>query len=168
GQAREARVADYVAAGDRAVAAVVRVFEHRLHVAADAQARVLAPRPLPRAPAEVDPACISPRAEVDLLDVVLTDVADRDVAGAPIEREAPRVAQPVGVDRRLHTRAPDERVVTRDRVRPPAGRPRIDPQDLPEQRPEVLSVADRPMLVVAATTVADADVQQPVGPEREL
>ena len=50
--------------------------------------------------------------------------------------------------------------------RPPAGA-RVDPQDLAEQRPEVLRVAARAVLVAAAAAVAEADVEQVVGAEEQ-
>ena len=86
------------------------------------------PKFAPRARALLD--------EVDLLDLVLADVADDEVAVGAVEREAPRVAQAVGVDLAARARAPDERVRRRDRVRPPARRLRVDAQDLAQQRAE--------------------------------
>ena len=98
--------------------------------------------------------------EVDLLAVALADVRDREVAGRAIEREAPRVAQPVRPDRVA------ERVVGRDGVGARRGAARVDAQDLAEQRVRALRVRGRRVVAVAA--VARADVEQPVRPEREL
>jgi len=74
---------------------------------------------------------------VDLLELVLTDVADPEVAGRAVEREAPRVAQAVRPDRRIGVGSVDERVVGRDRVarrsRRGVGR---EAQDLAQRRLE--------------------------------
>ena len=87
-------------------------------------ARAVAARALEHAPAEVRALRPAAPREVDLLDRVLADVADRDVAGRAVEREAERVAQAV---RR------------RPGGVPPRGR--VDAQDLAEQRAPVLAVA---------------------------
>ena len=88
-----------------------------------------------------------------------------EVAVGAVEREAPRVAQAVGVDLAAGARAPDERVRGRDRVRPAARGLGVDAQDLAQRRAERLRVAARAVLVVAAAPVAGADVHQLVGPE---
>ena len=88
---------------------------------------------------------------VDLLPGAQPDVADHEVAGRAVEREPPRVAQP-------------------GRPHPGAGQvpgsggagPRVDPQDLAEQRVRVLRV------VGIAPAVARAHVQEAVRPEVEL
>ena len=86
----------------------------------------VAPPALPRRASRSSRRARGPSREVDLLDLVLADVADGQVAVGAVEREAPRVAQAVGVDLAAGARAPDERVRRRDRVRPcrptPAGR----------------------------------------------
>ena len=105
------------------------------------------------------------RDEVDLLDLVLSDVADDEVPVGAVEGEAPRVAQPVGVDLAAGARAPDEGVRGRDRVRPAPRGPGIDPQDLAQRRAQRLRVAPGAVLVVAAAAVAGADVHELVGPE---
>jgi hypothetical protein len=86
-------------------------------------------------PPEVGPRALASRKEVDLLDVLLPDVADHEVARAAVEREAVRVAKPVRVDLRAGAAAMDERVVVGDPVRTASVGTRIDAEDLPEQRP---------------------------------
>ena len=66
-----------------------------------------------------------------------------EVVGGAVEGEAPRVAQPVGVDLAAGAGAPDERVRGRDRVRLGARLPRVDAQDLAQRRAERLRVAAR-------------------------
>ena len=68
------------------------------------------PAALPHAPAEVDAARAAAAHEVDLLDRVLPDVADHEVAGRAVEREAPGVAQTVGVDLAARAGLAGERV----------------------------------------------------------
>ena len=121
--------------------------------------------PLEDAPAEVRPRSLAGTDEVDLLDLVLPDVADRQVPRRAVEREAPRVAQAVGVDLAARALAADERVVVGDRVRVGAALTRVDAQDLPEQRVQGLPVAPLAVLVAAAAAVAHADVELLVGPE---
>src|SRR5262249_51544514 len=77
--------------------------------------------------------------------------------GGGVDREPPRVAQPVVPDLLLRAHDPDERVVDRDAVQVRlAGLARVDPQDLPRQRPQVLRVVER---VAGATAVAGRDVE---------
>src|SRR5205807_7851102 len=99
--------------------------------------------PLVDAPAEIrqsEPA----RQDVDLLPGVLPNVRDEQVACQAVEREPPRIPHAV------------------DRVRPAAA---FVPQDLAERTRECLCpVAGIP----AGAAVAQADVEQPVGPELEL
>src|SRR5262249_35060387 len=140
-------VADDVAADDRAPARGMRV-DDRGPPRARRRAGPVALVALEDAPAEVRAARPPAPREVDLLPASLADVADRDVAGRPVEREAEGVAQPVRVDERLR-----------------AAPRRIDPQDLAEQRAAVLGVALR---VALAAAVAGRDVEQPVRPELEL
>src|SRR5688500_13768125 len=115
-------LAHYVAADDRALRGgpARAVLEHGRYV----PGRLAACRcPLEgRAALEAVPAVIvagslSGGCEVDLLSRVLADVADRDVAGRPVEREAPRVPQSVRVDLGKRAGLPDERVVGRHLVR---------------------------------------------------
>ena len=105
---------------------------------------------------------------IHLLERSLADVADPQVAGRPIEREAPRVAEPVGPDLAARLLAPagspDEGVVGRHGVRRAGGRPRIDPQELAEERVQALTVALR---VAAGAPVARRDPEQAVGAHRE-
>ena len=105
--------------------------------------------------------------EVDLLDLVLADVADREVAGAAVEREAPRVAQAVGVDLAARAGAADERVRARDACT--AGRRRAAGRCAGSCRAacQALRVAARAVLVAAAAAVAGADVEQVVGAEEQ-
>src|SRR5215216_994760 len=104
-QRRDGAVADHDAR-DRAVAVAVEALHHRAHVAGGGLAGRVAAAALEGAPAEV-PAAAGAH-EVDLLDLVLADVADRQVAVAAVEREPPRVAQPVGVDLVARAGPPDE------------------------------------------------------------
>ncbi len=106
---------------------------------------------------------------VDLLVEVLADVADDHRAGLAVEREPVGIAQaehPHGARRR------GKRIVGGNGVT--AGRQRRDPQDLGQQRrPVVVGVRDGQVLTVAlrvaaATAVAGAHVEHPVGPELEL
>ena len=85
-----------------------------------------------------------------------------------IEREAPRVAQAVGVDLGQRAGAVDERVARGRGEGLAAVGPRLDAQDLAQRRAQVLRVAARAVLVVAATAVAGADVEEAVGAEGEL
>ena len=85
---------------------------------------------------------------VELLPRVLPDVADVQVAGLTVEREAPRVPEPVADDERLRTLAPD-----------------VELQQLAEGRPQVL----RPVLGIAAgAAVAGPGVEVAVRPEDEV
>ena len=101
--------------------------------------------------------------EVDLLLLVLADVADDQIAGCPVEGEAPRVAQPVGPDLRAPSRRGGEGVARRDRI--PAVGLRRDPQHLGEQHTGVLAVV---VGVALAAAIPDADVQIAFGAELEL
>ena len=94
---------------------------------------------------------VAGRQAVDLLALAVADVADEHVPGRAVEREPPRVAEPVGP----HARA--ERVAGRGR----AGR-RADAEDLAEQRVAVLGGRRR------RAAVAGADVEHPVAAELEL
>ena len=103
------------------------------------------------------------RGEVDLLFGVLADVADDQIAGAPVEGEAPRIAQPVGPDLRTPPRPGREWIARWDRVAATgAGR---DPQHLAEQDVRVLAIVVR---VALAAAVTNADVEIAVRPELEL
>ena len=148
----EVGVAHHVAAGDRAPPARVVVVEDRWGVRTRRRARRTESGrrdvPLHAAPAVVQPDGCPLRREVDLLARALPDVADREVAGGAVEREAPGVAQPVGVH--LGGRA---------------ARPGVDAEDLPQSTARVLRVVGR---VVARAAVAGADVQEAVGAELQL
>ena len=127
----------------------------------------VAARALERAPAVVDPARLALRAR---------SRSPRPRSGrrrrspgrrSAVEGEAPRVAQPVAVDLGARAGAADERVARRDPVALGAGLARIDAQHLAEQAAEILGVAARAVLVVAAAAVAGADVHELVGAEGE-
>src|SRR5204863_1425509 len=80
--------------------------------------------------------------EIDLLVQILADVADPQVVSRAVEAEAPRVAQPVGPDLAHGALAIDERVAGGNGVGSRSARPAdVDPQELAEQCPEVLAVA---------------------------
>src|SRR5215208_4792684 len=165
--APERAVADHLIAGDRAEALVVRTLDHRRHGARGATALVAAAA-LEDIPAEVvsaagRQAAVAAGHVVDLLDLVLTDVADHEAAVAAVEGEAVRVPQPVCVDLGSRTRSAAERVVRRNRVA--AVRTRVDADQLPEHAAEVLSVLVR---VAAAATVAEARVEHAVGADLKL
>ena len=85
---------------------------------------------------------------VDLLPGALADVADVQVAGRPVEREAPRVAKPVVDELRLRAAFAD-----------------VQLPDLRELRLERLAVVVR---VAAGAAVAEPDVEQSVRAEGEL
>ena len=130
-------------------------------------ARRVARAALERAPAEVRAAALAAPDEVDLLDRVLPHVADRQVARAAVEGEAPGVAQTVAVDLGAGAVAAAERVVGGDAVGPAARGGRVDAQQLAEQRRQVLRVAARAVLVARAAAVTGADVEVHVGPEQQ-
>src|SRR4051794_27524631 len=109
---RDRTVADDDAAGDGAVAAAVEALDDRAHVAGSGLAGRVAAAALERAPAEILAAAAAH--EVDLLDRVLADIADREVPGAAVEGEPPRIAQPVAVDLGAGAGAAHERVRARD------------------------------------------------------
>src|SRR5438132_6704255 len=84
--------------------------------------------------------------EVDLLEEVLPDVGDVEVAGGAVEGVAPRVAQPLG-----------------EALGRGGQRRDVDPQQLPQVGGGALPVAHR---VPAAAAVAHADVEHAVGAEQ--
>ena len=134
----------------------MRVLEDRQHQAAVVAAArgVEALRPLHPPPAVVLAAAARGGLEVDLLDGVLADVADVEVARAAVEAEAPGVAQ-AGRPDLGRAAAPGERIVRRDRVRRLGVD--VDPQQLAEQRVLVLAVVLR---VAAVATMASAMERQ--------
>src|SRR5437764_11390513 len=91
------------------------------------------------APPVVHPAGGSSRLEVDLLPLVLSHVTDPQVAGGPVEGEPPRVPQTEVPDLGHCVLAVAKGVVGRDAVRLTALRPRIDPEELAQQRGMLLS-----------------------------
>src|SRR5690606_1341564 len=112
--------------------------------------------------------------DVDLLERVLADVAEPELAGRRIEAPAPRVPQAPREDLRAivlreigvrrAARLPGEWIVRRDPVR--RGRAAdVDPEHLAEQRAGPLRVAIR---VAAGAAVTEADVEIAVRPEFEM
>ena len=99
------------------------------------------------APAEVGAGGRSRLEVVDLFPLVLADVADPHVAGCAVERESPRIAQPVRVD-----------------GRPGTGLVHVQAQDARERAAALALVVG----VALAAAVAERDVQEAVGPELEL
>src|SRR5207244_10891018 len=83
-----------------------------------------------------------------------------------VTRQAPWIPQTVSPDLG-QAAGRSERIVRRHRVLLPRseGAVHVDPQDLAEQRLEVLSVALR---IALAAAIAQADVEKTVGPESEL
>ena len=79
------------------------------------------------------------REPVDLLEGVLADVGDPEVAGGAVEGEPPRVAHAVEPDLGRALVAVGERVARRDAVGGPSSRAalRVDAQDLAEERRSV-------------------------------
>ena len=159
GDRRHRRVARDEAAADRAVRRVVGVLQDRRHVRHAAVATRKGMRALPAVPAEIGTRRLARRQLVDLLPAVLADLADHQIAREAVEREAPRVADAVGVD--LGSGAGGKRLARRDRVGLSARGARIDAQDLAEQDAGVLSIG-------AHTAVAHADVEVAVGAELQL
>ena len=146
------------------------VHEQRRHSPVDGLVVVEGLEPLEGAPSEVDAlgriAAIGGDGVVDLFPLALAHVADPEIARRGIERESPRVAQPVRPDRRVGGWVADERIVGRHgEWRTIDGSDRIDAQDLAETAQEIEGVTFR---VAAGATVTEADVQQLVGPEGEL
>src|SRR3989475_4347158 len=84
--------------------------------------------------------------EVDLLEEVLPDVGDVEVAGGAVEGVAPRVAQPLG-----------------EVLRRGGQRRDVEAQELPQVARVALPVAQR---IPAAAAVAHADVEHAVGAEQ--
>ena len=90
---------------------------------------------------------------------VWPDVADPQVAGLRVEGEPPGVAQPVRPD--LGPRAPRSSTNgLSGGIAYGVAAARVDPQQLAEQRVEVLPVAVR---VAAAAAVAETEVEHAVG-----
>src|SRR5205814_1204826 len=133
-EALKRAVAHHVAADDRAEAGTVGADEHGRRVAGR-RPSLEAAASLEVAPAEVAPGGRAARLEVDLLEAILPHVADGERAGGAVEREAPRIAQPVRVDLGPAAAAA-ERVAAWDPVA--AARVRVDAQQFAEQGAEVL------------------------------
>jgi hypothetical protein len=114
--------------------------------------RVEAARAFLEAPAVVLAAGARGRLEIDLLGLVLADVADVEVAGRAVEGDLPRVAQAVSPDLTPPAQAG---VARRDAVRLLA-RLDVDPQHLAEQVVQVLGAV---LLVAGTAAVAGAYVE---------
>src|SRR4051812_8679015 len=144
----------HVAADDRTPAVGVRALGDRIagtgRAIAGVRVETLALLPAP-VDARLPAGCV-----VDLLVRVLPDVADPHVAGCPVEREPPGIAQPPHPRLALDARTRSERVVLRHAVGRVARRSGIDPEDLGERRRQVLPVALR---ITFRTAVAEPDVQ---------
>src|SRR5262249_35066474 len=152
------------AARDRAVPLLVTLLDEGQHGAGGVR-RTVRVRAFESVPTEVRAGLFAGREAVDLLPRALPDVGDPQVAGLGVEREAPRVPQPVHPDLGPAT-ARHERVVGRDRVRQRAARRGVDAQDLAEQRVARLPVAPGCVagpLVVPGAAVAEAEVELAVG-----
>ena len=110
--------------------------------------------------------CSPVRREVDLLVLVLPDVADPEVAGGAVEREPPRVAQAphprLGHARRCGRRTGCRRARCRPRCRRGSGSMR---RIFDERRARGSGRCRAGRLAAA---VAEPDVEHAVGPERDL
>src|SRR4051812_904086 len=163
-KSRGAGTGDDVPADDRAaVVAAVAVGEDRLDGAARIRGAAVFVAVLGEAlegvPAEVRAAGRGDRRVVELLELVLADVADRDprlLRRGGVEGEAEGVAQPVAVDL-IAAGLADERVVGRRRVGLAAGGARVDPQQLPQQHVLALGVVGR---VAARAAVSRPEVEE--------
>ena len=166
---RERAVAHDDAARDRAVARRVRAHDHRRDVAGGGLARRVARAALERrasrssrrGPCRARTKSISSHC-------ALADVADRQVAGAAVEGEAPRVAQAVGVDLAARARAARRtgcRAGTVYGVRRRLALGSIR-RILPSSEPRFWALPRAAVLVAAAAAVARADVEQAVGAEQ--
>jgi hypothetical protein len=152
-----------VPAGDRAaLRATGLVLVDRWHVVVGLVAVELV-RALHQVPAEVGAGQLVERDPVDLLPRVLADVGEPEVPGLAVEREPPRVAQPVGDDLPRGVVDVEEGVVGRDPVG--LGGQRVDPQQRPERRGQVLAGLER---VAAAAPVAEAEVEPAVRPDLDV
>ena len=166
-----------VPAGDRARAAVVRDTRTPAATASAGAFPSVRVRALEPVPPEVDAlarvaAAVAPQ-PVDLLPLVLADVADPEVAGVAVEREPPRVAQPVRPDlgpgavacrRTGCRRAPCTRVAPRSGF---GSMRRILPSSVSSDCPLPPGGVARAG-VAGAAAVAEPEVQVAVGAEREL
>jgi hypothetical protein len=86
--------------------------------------------------------------EIDFLPVLLAAVGEIEAAGCAVERESPRVAQAVSRDS-------PPRAWTVD----------VDPEQLSQPCGGILAAVSGP---ADRTAVAEAQVEEPAGPEREL
>jgi hypothetical protein len=101
---------------------------------------------------------------VDLFSLVLPDISDPSLAGPAVEAEPPWIAKAKCEDfiAAWHV---DERVIGRRGIRClRAWTIDVNPEDLAQQHVEVLRVV---WLIVATTTVADADVQVAIESKRK-
>src|SRR5438874_1399978 len=135
----QARVAHHVAADQRAEAVLVGGRDLRRDGSGGIPGAV-AMEALEHAPPVVRAAAGAAGLEVDLLELVLADIADRQVARPPVEAEAVWVPEPVDPDLRPGPRPPHERVVPRRAVA--AAGERLDPDQLAEERVQPLAGAE--------------------------
>jgi hypothetical protein len=108
--------------------------------------------------------------EIDLLPRVLAHIADEEIPGQAVERDAPRVAEAVRPDlpargrhsraRDRHCRRAEERIGEWDRIVWWARDINVQAENLAEKLAEVLGVVRR---VIAAPAVSDACVEVAVG-----
>jgi hypothetical protein len=116
-------------------------------------------------PAVVLAAGAGGRLEVDLFDLVLTDVGGPEVARLPVEREAPGIAEAVGPDLGEAVSAVGERVVGGDGVGAlPAAASTSRRRILPSRASGVLGVVLR---VAAGAAVAETGVEVAVRAEHD-
>src|SRR5207249_3170613 len=163
---RNLRTAVYIASGDGAAPAGVRVLRHRLDVARQPHPRSVHMRPLEYRPAVVLATLARRRAEVDLLPCVLADVAYVEVTRGTIKAESPGSTHSVCPD--LVT-SPASQVGIAGRHRVWTGRLDLDPQDLSEQCRKALPVALGRVAradIACVPSVAHSDVRVSVGSER--
>ena len=165
-EGRDGLAAVHEPAGHRAAVVAVLVLEDRHPGVRGVLVIVVAGRSLVGAPAEVGalPRAVGRRDVVDLLDGVLPDVADPEVAGGGVEGEPPRVAQPGAPDLRPCVPARRVRVVRGDGVGGVAVGRRVDAEQLRQQRGRLLTVALR---IALRAAVAVARVEQAVRPEQD-
>jgi hypothetical protein len=101
------------------------------------------------------------RLNIDLLEPILADIRDIQVAGLPVEGNSPGVAQAERPDLVPNRLVAGKRVVGRNCVSP-AHRIHVDPNEFAEQCAAVLGVV---IGIERTTAVAETEVQHAVRPE---
>src|SRR5439155_21249513 len=119
--------------------------------------------PLHEAPAVVLATRAGGRLEVHFLPLVLADVGDEEIPELPVEAEPPGVAETIRPDLGPRAWRTPEGVGCRDRVG--SGAVHVDAEDLAVELAEVLGAVAG---IARAATVAHADIEEAVRPEREL